>query len=244
MGRYLRLEPARSQRTLWISYRKPVEIIHDDDRDQPSSSFGSKGHVVEFDLPKAMRIYRNLGSRRIDILYNTPALQFDDGAQETTLSESQLPQEQEQQAPALSGSGLLLSPLQFDAKTLHQIASSFGHVESFDFRQPELVDDKECLTYPYPHNADRSAGMDPGCWEVKWENRNECLKALAALRNVPHLTVTWPNQQHALIPRRSGLVNRDQQVRDQSIVKRKSGPQHMQYPFPTITMWQVKLGPL
>lgn len=38
----------------------------------------------------------------------------------------------------------------------------------------------ECLTYPYPHNADRSAGMDPGCWEVKWENRNECLKALAA----------------------------------------------------------------
>src|SRR5580693_1893488 len=38
----------------------------------------------------------------------------------------------------------------------------------------------ECLTYPYPHDADRSAGMDPGCWEVKWENRNDCLKALAA----------------------------------------------------------------
>jgi hypothetical protein len=90
--------------------------------------------------------------------------------------------------------------------------------------------------------------MDPGCWEVKWENRNDCLNALAvsnhynvlrrlglipaqALRNVPHLTVTWPNQQHALIPRRSGLVNRGQQVRDQSTVKRKSGPQHIQSPF-------------
>ena len=49
-----------------------------------------------------------------------------------------------------------------------------------------------------------------------------------ALRNVPHLTVTWPNQQHALIPRRSGLFNRGHQVKDQSAVKPKSGPQHIQ----------------
>ena len=52
-----------------------------------------------------------------------------------------------------------------------------------------------------------------------------------SLRNVPHLTVTWPNQQHALIPRRSGPVNRSHQVRDQSMVKRKAGPQHIQNPF-------------
>ncbi|KAH9049351.1 hypothetical protein EDB84DRAFT_1115251 [Lactarius hengduanensis] len=228
MGRYLRLEPARSQRTLWISYRKPVEIIRDADRDQPTSSYSSKSRFVEFDLPKAMRVYRTLGSRRIEILYNAPALQFDDNAEATL---SQLSQEQDDPAAALSGSGLLLSPLQFDAQTLHRIASSFGPVESFDHRQPEHVDDQERLTYPYPHNADRSAGMDPGCWEVKWENRNDCLTALAALRNVPHLTVTWPNQQHALIPRRSGLVTRGHQVRDQSMVKRKSGPQHIQGPF-------------
>ncbi|KAH9081674.1 hypothetical protein EDB83DRAFT_2512528 [Lactarius deliciosus] len=221
MGRYLRLEPARSQRTLWISYRKPVEIIRDADRDQPTSSYGSRSRVVEFDLPKAMRIYRTLGSRRIEILYNALALQLDDNAEATL---SQLSQEQDDLPAALSGSGLLLSPLQFDAQaslsTLHRIASSFGPVESFDHRQPELVDDQERLTYPYPHNADRSAGMDPRCWEVKWENRNDCLTTLAAstynllhrlglipaqaLRNVPHLTVTWPNQQHALIPRRSG----------------------------------------
>ncbi|KAH9004041.1 hypothetical protein EDB86DRAFT_3207589 [Lactarius hatsudake] len=248
MGRYLRLEPARSQRTLWISYRKPVEIIRDADRDQPTSSYGSRSRVVEFDLPKAMRVYRTLGSRRIEILYNAPALQFDDYAEATL---SQLSQEQDDPAAALSGSGLLLSPLQFDAQaslsTLHRIASSFGPVESFDHRQPELVDDQERPTYPYPHNADRSAGMDPGCWEVKWENRNDCLAALAAstynllhrlglisaqaLRNVPHLTVTWPNQQQPLISRRSGLVTRGPQVRDQSMVKRKPGPQHIQGPF-------------
>jgi hypothetical protein len=53
-----------------------------------------------------------------------------------------------------------------------------------------------------------------------------------ALRNVPHLTVTWPNQQHALVPKRSGLVNRGHQVRDQSMVKRKLGSQHIQSSFP------------
>ncbi|KAH9178738.1 hypothetical protein EDB89DRAFT_1928239 [Lactarius sanguifluus] len=231
MGRYLRLEPARSQRTLWISYRKPVEIIRDADRDQSTSSYGAKSRVVEFDLPKAMRVYRTLGSRRIEILYNSPALQFDDNAEATL---SQLSQEQDDPTAALSSSGLLLSPLQFDAKTLHRIASSFGPVESFDHRQPELVDDQERLTYPYPHNADRSAGMDPGCWEVKWENRDDCLTALAALRNVPHLTVTWPNQQHALIPRRSGFVTRGHQVRGQSMVKRKLGPQHIHIRGPFI----------
>jgi len=48
------------------------------------------------------------------------------------------------------------------------------------------------------------------------------------LRNVPHLTVTWPNQQHALIPRRSGLFNRAHHVKDQLAVKRPSGIQQVQ----------------
>ena len=38
----------------------------------------------------------------------------------------------------------------------------------------------EYPTYSYPHNADRSECMDPGCWEIKWVNRNDCLSALAA----------------------------------------------------------------
>jgi hypothetical protein len=77
-------------------------------------------------------------------------------------------------------------------------------------------------------------------------NRNDCLSALAAsntlitpprpvwlisfvqtLRSVPHLTVTWPNQQHALIPRRSGPVSRNHQVKDHLTTKRQSGLQHV-----------------
>ena len=48
------------------------------------------------------------------------------------------------------------------------------------------------------------------------------------LRSVPHLTVTWPNQQHALIPRRSGLFNRGHHVKDQLALKRPSGLQRVQ----------------
>ncbi len=46
-----------------MTHRKPVEIIRDADHDQPVLSYDLKGRVVEFDLPKAMRIYRTLGSR-------------------------------------------------------------------------------------------------------------------------------------------------------------------------------------
>jgi hypothetical protein len=83
-------------------------------------------------------------------------------------------------------------------QTLHRIASSFGPLESFDLRSPEPAEEStgelhvlnvvhlsnfdyaEYPTYSYPHNADRSEGMDPGCWEIKWVNRNDCLSALAA----------------------------------------------------------------
>lgn len=108
----------------------------------------------------------------------------------------------------------------------------------------------EYPTYSYPHNADRSEGMDPECWEIKWVNRNDCLSALAAsntlltplpffawlislvqtLRSVPHLTVTWPNQQHALIPRRSGLFNRSHQMKDHLATKRQSGLHQVHLP--------------
>lgn len=54
---------------------------------------------------------------------------------------------------------------------------------------------------------------------------------MQTLRSVPHLTVTWPNQQLALIPRRSGLFSRNHQVKDHHLTKRQSGlqqvhPQH------------------
>ena len=49
---------------------------------------------------------------------------------------------------------------------------------------------------------------------------------MQTLRSVPHLTVTWPNQQHALIPRRSGLFSRSHQMRDH-LVKRQPGLQQV-----------------
>jgi hypothetical protein len=58
--------------------------------------------------------------RRIDILYNAAALQFDDNAQATTLS--QLQQDQEEQAASMSGFGLLLSPLQFDTQASFSVS--------------------------------------------------------------------------------------------------------------------------
>jgi hypothetical protein len=50
------------------------------------------------------------------------------------------------------------------------------------------------------------------------------------LRGVPHLTVTWPNQQHALIPRRSGLFSRSHQIKDHLGTKRQSGLQQVHPP--------------
>jgi hypothetical protein len=50
------------------------------------------------------------------------------------------------------------------------------------------------------------------------------------LRSVPHLTVTWPNQQHALIPRRSGLFSRSHQMKEHLATKRQSGLQQVHPP--------------
>lgn len=32
--------------------------------------------------------------------------------------------------------------------------------------------------YPAPHNAPRSPRMDNGCWEIKWDHRDDCVSAL------------------------------------------------------------------
>ncbi|KAI9512564.1 hypothetical protein F5148DRAFT_853195 [Russula earlei] len=214
MGRHLRFEPARSQRTLWISYRKPIEVICDADRGLSVPSSNSNGRLVEFDLPNVMRISRTPGSRRVTIHYSVQAVHFD-GITTTTSTPSHSLQEQDSTNSVLSGVGLVLSPLQFDSQTLHQIASFFGPLESFG----QLEHTENARVYSYPHNADRSENMDPGCWEIKWENRTDCLSALATLRSVPHLTVTWPNQQHALIPRRTIAFNRSHHVKDRLTVK-------------------------
>lgn len=56
------------------------------------------------------------------------------------------------------------------------------------------------------------------------------MSLVQTLRSVPHLTVTWPNQQHALIPRRSGLFSRSHQMKDHLGTKRQSALQQVHPP--------------
>ncbi len=53
---------------------------------------------------------------------------------------------------------------------------------------------------------------------------------MQTLRSVPHITVTWPNQQHALIPRRSGLFSRSHHVKDHLSTKRQTRLQQFHPP--------------
>ena len=72
--------------------------------------------------------------------------------------------------------------------------------------------------------------MDPGCWEIKWQHRDDCVSALMvsglgpvsicftypvrtqALRAVPHLTVTWAHSPHSRSSFNTPLYN--QRLRD------------------------------
>lgn len=46
-----------------------------------------------------------------------------------------------------------------------------------------LTERQERPQFLFPHNAPRAPGMDPGCWEMKWEHRDDCVNALMA-RNI------------------------------------------------------------
>ena len=90
---------------------------------------------------------------------------------------------------------------------LQTISSYFGRLESFLPLEPlkkarglhanncnSLMMTESCLDdgdqssddensvkehlYPAPHNAPRSPRMDKGCWEIKWDHRDDCVSAL------------------------------------------------------------------
>lgn len=54
------------------------------------------------------------------------------------------------------------------------------------------------------------------------------ISLIQTLRSVPHLTVTWPNQQHALLPKRSGFFHRGHHVKDNLATNRPSFSQQVQ----------------
>lgn len=84
-------------------------------------------------------------------------------------------------------------------------------------------------------DAGRSSGRIATTVLVHWRQVkskfSDCLGLIflvQALRSVPHLTVTWPNQQHALLPKRSGFFHRGHHVKDNLAAKRPPGPQQAQ----------------
>ncbi|KAG1774068.1 hypothetical protein EV702DRAFT_558139 [Suillus placidus] len=184
MGRYLRYEPARALRTLLISYRTPRQFAPSSDT---KSSFGDlqDGKPADIDLPWAMKISRVPGSRHLSVLYNSDARAAAENEGLLPLGDREADE-----------SGAYFNPLHYTAETLRKISTIFGGIEHFVPHEFESGIQQE---YPPPHDAPRSAGMETGCWEIKWCHRDDCVCALMTLRRVPHLTVTWAH--HPAHPR-------------------------------------------
>ncbi|KAJ7897079.1 hypothetical protein B0H14DRAFT_390593 [Mycena olivaceomarginata] len=180
LGRALRYEPARAFRTLLISYRTPVQSIPPGDRN-------GGGQTIQLDPPLAMRVWRPRNTKYLSILYNTEAVDAESHA--TTVRDSTV------------DPGLFFQPVVFDEKSIRMLCAHFGPLESFgSFKASEVSNDEEAntsaehLRYPFPHDGPRLSQMDAGCWEVKWNHRDDSVSALMTLRRVPHLTVTWAHQ--------------------------------------------------
>ncbi|TFK30867.1 hypothetical protein FA15DRAFT_35998 [Coprinopsis marcescibilis] len=174
LGRILRYEPARAFRTLLVSYRAPSYLI---------PGYGSPGRQNPWELPTALRLWKTKGSRFHHIAYNSDA-------------EVAELRRTEQKLDAAESNSLHLQPLKFDEFSLHKLAAYFGRLESFALYRPEEDAPSSEVpnvgnAHPGPHSAPRLPCMDNGCWEVKWDFRDDCVGALMALRRVPHLTVTW-----------------------------------------------------
>ncbi|KAF8913080.1 hypothetical protein CPB84DRAFT_1760296 [Gymnopilus junonius] len=199
LGRILRYEPARAFRSLIISYRTPTQFV---------TSSGTTMNIptpvcgeMELDLPYAMRVWKQKNLRFHNILYNAEAIQSEENHKHTA------------DVSVLDGI-LFLHPLKFDEETLHKLMSYFGPLEKFGSVEcPKINDANTSLPIPSkaadifsePHRAPRSPSMDPSCWEIKWEHRDDCVSALMTLKRVPHLTVTWAHQP---MPMPLGKVNR------------------------------------
>jgi hypothetical protein len=70
-------------------------------------------------------------------------------------------------------------------QSIKAMTEFFGPLESFKSYQPSdkahgnllhEIEAPELL--PPPHNASRSSGMSNECWEVKWQQREDCITAL------------------------------------------------------------------
>ncbi|KAJ6520039.1 hypothetical protein C8R45DRAFT_45361 [Mycena sanguinolenta] len=177
LGRVLRYEPARAFRTLLISYRTPVQSM-------PSGDRKGGDQTIQLDPPLAMRIWRPRNTKYLSILYNIDAVNAEHHANTTR--------------DPTADPGLFFQPVVFDETSIRMLCTHFGPLESFElFKGSEVTNDEEPdlpanpPRYPQYHDGPRLAEMDGGCWEVKWNHRDDAVSALMTLRRVPHLTITW-----------------------------------------------------
>ncbi|KAG2062337.1 hypothetical protein BDR06DRAFT_966134 [Suillus hirtellus] len=220
MGRYLRYEPARALRTLLISYRTPRQFAPLSDT---KYSFGDlqDGKAVDLNLPWAMKISRVSGSRHLSLLYNSDARTAAENEGLLPLGDREADE-----------SGAYFNPLLYTSETLRKISTIFGAIEHFVPHEFESGLQQE---YPPPHDAQRSAEMETGCWEIKWCHRDDCVAALMTLRRVPHLTVTWAH--HPAHPRQpmpyhsaQAVQTSQQHWQAQATSSTHMAPSH--FPFP------------
>ncbi|KAI0683125.1 hypothetical protein BC835DRAFT_775037 [Cytidiella melzeri] len=187
-GRTLRFEFARASRTLVVSYRVPSHLVY------PNSGLdGTEPDAMSLTShrPSAMRIYRPQNSKHTAVLYDSDALNFE--AKATSPLPSPEVMNASTSTDKLSGSGVLIEPLNYDSETLHKIALAFGPIELFGpFIPNRDGGDSELLkSSNSPADAAHSLDMGEGPWEVKWQHRDDCVNASMTLRRIPHLSVNW-----------------------------------------------------
>ncbi|OCH87465.1 hypothetical protein OBBRIDRAFT_889765 [Obba rivulosa] len=218
LGRLLRYEPARAFRTILVSYRIPIQSAAPDLGFSETTRHVPEHHQRPAPHPSAMRIYRPNNCKFATVLYNAEALELD-------LPTAVVHPADTEDVDDLSGAGILFSPLRFDEKTLRTIAEAFGRVECFakSTSDAERRSQSCGLTHaitktslgrnggitacerddnrPCSPDASQSADIDGSTWEVKYEHRDDCVNALATLRRIPYLTVTWA---HHSFPHNAG----------------------------------------
>ncbi|EIW87067.1 hypothetical protein CONPUDRAFT_141340 [Coniophora puteana RWD-64-598 SS2] len=181
LGRNLRFEPAKAYRTLLVSYKTPISR-------GPIDGKPDKNHRgVEQELPRAMKLTRSVESKFPIVRYNSEAI---------TATETEGHTADDHVVLSRNISDLYLCPVHFDAETLRKIAEFFGTLEHFaklniprsEEYHADAVDQSERHYYklPSPHNSLRSAGMDKGCWEIKWKNRNDSISAHSSASSFSH----------------------------------------------------------
>ncbi|KAI0824992.1 hypothetical protein BC628DRAFT_274704 [Trametes gibbosa] len=184
-GRFLRFEAAKAFRALRLSYRIPTGFVSDHSVDDPFNSPPGL-HTTSVKLAHAIRIFRPRNAKHLAISYDADALSFD----QTTVDEAQGGAND-----TFDGGGLLFHPLKYDEKTLQELVSAFGTLETFKACSPDPTDSTHDSSLD---SASNSAGMTEGAWEVKWGSREDSVLALLTLRRIPYLTVNWAH--HPISP--------------------------------------------